>query len=61
MNFSKTVNPLKNLQLAARSQQAPQNSYFNLLKWQPKAVQFKSGPELGVPDDEYKKSPWRRV
>lgn len=47
MNFSKTVNPLKNLQLATQSQQAPQNSYFNLLKWQPKAVQFKSGTELG--------------
>ena len=61
MNFSKTVNPLKDLQLATQSQQTLQNSYFNLLKWQPEAVQFKSGTELEAPDDEYNKSPWRMV
>ena len=33
--------------------------FFTKIESSRQLVQFKNGTELGVPDDEYNKSPWR--
>ena len=58
------MSPLKHLQLATQSHQAPYNLYFKLLKWRNENVAtgtgtVKNGAELGAPGDEYNKSPCR--
>ena len=58
------MSPLKHLQLATQSHQAPENLYFKLLKWRTETVAtgtgtVQNGAELGAPGDEYNKSPCR--